>query len=378
MLRIGIVVGEPSGDALGAGLIRSLRQYHPDLVVEGVLGPQLIQAGGKAIFPMSKLSVMGLFEVLLEYPDLASIRNRLKHYFYRNPPDVFIGIDSPDFNLQLEEDLRASGIKTVHYVSPSVWAWRPKRVSKVARAADLLLTLFPFESDFYRNESLKLECVGHSMADAIPLQPDTQAARQSLGLPTSKRIIALMPGSRRAELARLSKPFLETAMACYQGNPGLHFVSNVIDAEARTSLEQAVSRYAPGLPLTLFEDQPRETLASCDVALLASGTVTLETMLLKKPMVIAYRMAAPTYYLLRLMVSSRWAGLPNILAQETLVPEYFQGQVRADVLAPALMHWLNNLDDARALINRFTELHREMKLDANEKAAAAVQKLCQQ
>lgn len=378
MLRIGMVVGEPSGDALGAGLVRALREKCPGLVVEGILGPRLVNEGGNAIFPMSKLSVMGLVEVLIEYPDLASIRNRLKHYFYKNPPDIFIGIDAPDFNLQLEEDLHKSGIRTVHYVSPSVWAWRRGRVSDVARAVDLLLTLFPFESDFYKGESIQVECVGHPLADALPLKPDKDEARQLLELPVKKTVVALMPGSRRAEISRHVMPFLETALVCYRQLPDVHFICNMIDDEAKISMLDIVERHTPELPIDIFVGQSQQVLQSCDVALLASGTVTLEAMLLKKPMVIAYRMAPLTYFLLRAMVISRWVGLPNILAQETLVPEFFQNQVCAEKLAPAIMHWLGDADASSRLVNRFTEIHREMKLDADHKAAAAVMRLLQQ
>ncbi|MCS3902530.1 lipid-A-disaccharide synthase [Methylohalomonas lacus] len=377
MLRVGLVVGEPSGDELAAGLVKALQKLHGQVKVEGILGPRLAELGGKIIFPMDALSIMGLAEVASHYLELVSVRNRLKHYFLRNPPDVFIGIDAPDFNLKLEYELRQSGIKTVHYVSPSVWAWRSGRVKTVAESADLLLTLFPFEEKFYRGEQIRTICVGHPLADAIPLQPSTEERRNELGLPADKTIIALMPGSRRAEMDRHIVPFILTASECFARDKNLHFVTSLINEDMLSQFRETVERYAPGLPVTSFIGISRKVLESCDLALLASGTITLETMLLKKPMVIGYKMSTISYYLLRWLISSKWVGLPNILAQENLVPEYFQYDVNPEVLVPALKHWIFDKNAADNLRSKFYNMHVEMRRDTNKIAANAVLELCE-
>lgn len=377
MLRVGLVVGEPSGDALGAGLIGSLQTLHPDVRVEGILGPQLTALGGNQIFSMDRLSVMGIFEVLSHYVDLASIRNRLKHHFLRNPPDVFIGIDAPDFNLQLEADLRRAGIPTMHYVSPSVWAWRPGRVKTVASAADKLLTLFPFEKNYYRATGLEVECVGHPLADEIPLGPYQNDMRLELGLPADQQILAIMPGSRAAEFSRHAEVFLQTAYQCWENHSELYFVSSLVNDEMRVEFDRLVASQAPGLPIKTYSGLSREVLAACDVALLASGTITLEAMCLKKPMVVAYRISPLSYQIARRLVVSRWISLPNILAQEPLVPEFIQSDVRPATLVPALEHWLTDRNARSELQRRFESMHADMRLDTNQTAAKAVLSLCQ-
>lgn len=376
MLRIGIVVGEPSGDELGAGLVEALKQQHPNIEIEGIAGPRVMAAGGRAIFPMSRLTVMGISEVLLEYPELASIRNRLKHYFLDNTPDVFIGIDAPDFNLKLEEELRLAGIKTVHYVSPSVWAWRRNRVKQVARSADLLLTLFPFESSFYSDVELDIECVGHPLADSIPVTTDHDVARRELGIPMDRKVVAVMPGSRTNELSRLAKPFIETAATCYERDNNLIFISSLLDDEIRHLFEKQISEIAPHVPFKVFCNRSRDVLQASDAALLASGTITLETMLLNKPMVVAYKLSPFTYHVLRLLISTRWASLPNILAQDTLVPEFFQSDVTASKLAPALHHCLYDVEYRNSLIERFSAMHSAMQLGSSSRAAKSILRLC--
>lgn len=376
MLRIGIVVGEPSGDALAADLISAIREIYPDVRFEGILGPRLVQMGGFAHFPMSCLSVMGITEVILEYPELASIRNRLKHHFLNDPPDVFIGVDAPDFNLTLEEQLRNAGIKTIHYVSPSVWAWRRGRIKKVARSVDKLLTLFPFETEFYKDVNLDVECVGHPLADSIPLEIDTSSAKKSLNITPECPVIALMPGSREKELARLVKPFLETALLCHEQNKNIVFISNLVNEDMQTSMQLQVDKYVPELPIQIYTGRSRQVLQACDVALLASGTITLEAMLLKKPMVIGYALSPLSFFIIRSLVSSRWAGLPNIIAQDSIVPEYYQGKVSPKYLAPALMHWLTDESAREKLVRKFSSLHRNMRLGASHKAASAVIELC--
>ncbi len=377
MLRIGIVVGEPSGDQLGADFVRLLRANGCDLRVEGILGSQLVAAGGNAIFPMEQLAVMGLVEVLGRYFELTSIRNRMKQYFLRHPPDVFIGIDAPEFNLGLETGLRHAGIRTMHYVSPSVWAWRSGRVKKVARAADKLLTLFPFEAQFYSGLDLDVEYVGHPLADQIPLRVDKYQAREKLELPANKTIIALMPGSRASELKHHVQPFIETASLCDSQYPDLHFVTNMLRDEAKHYFLEELNRIAPTLPVSVYQGRSREVLQACDAALLASGTITLEAMLLKKPMVVAYKVVPLTYYILRKLIKSQWISLPNIISNTTLVPEFFQRDVRAEVLTPSLMHWIDDQSARVSLMAEFERLHKNMQLGANDRVAAAVLKMAQ-
>ena len=376
MLRIGIVVGEPSGDALGAGLVREIKNLQPDVEIEGILGPRIIAEGGVSHFPMSKLSVMGITEVASEYLELVSVRNRIKHKFLDNLPDVFIGIDSPEFNLGLEKELRDCGIKTIHYVSPSVWAWRKSRVFKVARSADLLLTLFPFESRFYDSVDINVKCVGHPLAYSIPLTPDTLGARRSLGLDQDKTTIAIMPGSRRNEINSLSLPFISTAKAYFNQYNNIQFISSFVDDESRKCFQTYVDKYAPDLPLTVYTGSSHLVLEACDLSLVSSGTITLEAMLFKKPMIISYITSAISYHILRFLVSSKWIGLPNILAQKTIVPEFIQNDVTVDNLLHEINKWMSDEKLRNELINIYNNIHKNMKMNTDREAAEAVLALC--
>lgn len=376
MARIGIVAGEPSGDRLGAGLIEELRRRHPGIEVEGIGGPLLQAAGCRNLFPMERLSVMGLVEVLGRYAELRRIRAQLARHFLRRPPDVFIGIDAPDFNLGLERRLRGKGIRTVHYVSPSVWAWRGWRLRGIARSVDLMLVLFPFEERIYREAGIPVACVGHPLADRIPAVPDPMAARARLGLDPAASIIAIMPGSRRGELERLLAPFLLAAAEIRRRRPGVMLVSSPLDEASADLCRRVQGRAGLGdLPVAFFPGRSHDVLEACDVALLASGTVTLEAMLFKRPMVVAYRMNPLTFAILRAMVKVRFVALPNLLGGEALVPEYLQGDCTPVRLAEGALRWLEDDAAAGRLRSRFTEIHMQLRRGASARAAEAVGEL---
>ncbi len=372
MLRIGVVAGEASGDQLGAGLIRAIHARHPDAVFEGVAGPQMAAAGCNVIVPAERLAVMGLVEVLKHYRELRAIRARLARHFLVNPPDVFIGIDAPDFNLGLEQRLRRSGIRTVHYVSPSVWAWRQSRVKKIARAADLMLTLFPFEAEFYRRSDVNVCFVGHPLADTIPLVIDRAAAREKLQLPGQKTIIALLPGSRLSEVNQLAPLFIDAAARCLEKCPQLHFVAPLINRAVRERFEQLLAGAGSNLPITLCDGRAHEVMAAADMVLVASGTATLEAMLLKRPMVVAYRLAPLTHFLLKRMVRIGRFALPNLLAGTELVPEFIQERATAANLAGALLDYLDNPGQVSELGKTFEQWHITLRQGASDKAATAI------
>lgn len=372
-LRIGLVAGEASGDLLGAGLIRAIRERITDreILFEGIAGPEMQAAGCRSLYPMEALSVMGLVEVLKHLPGLLRLRRDLYRHFLTHRPDVFIGIDAPDFTLTLERRLRRQGIRTVHYVSPSVWAWRDYRVRKIARSVDHMLTLFPFEADFYRQHDIPVTFVGHPLADRIPMVADTLGARHQLGLPEQGALVAVLPGSRRSEVERLAQPFIETIRWCRERDRQLHFVVPFANSRTREAFETVLAGY-PGLPVTLLNGNSRGAMTAADVVLLASGTAALEAMLLKKPMVVAYRVSALTYRLLQRLVRVSRYSLPNLLAGEALVPEYIQDNVTPTNLGQALMNQLYNQSQRNLLIQRFRQLHTDLQHNADQQAAAAV------
>jgi lipid-A-disaccharide synthase len=374
-VRFGIVAGEASGDLLGAGLIQAIRQRHPDAVFEGLAGPQMLAAGATSLFPMERLSVMGIVEVLGRYRELLGIRRQLADHFRANPPDAFIGIDAPDFNLGLERQLHQAGIKTVHYVSPSVWAWRQRRVKKIARAVDLMLTLFPFEAAFYERHQVPVRFVGHPLADMIPLSVDQGAARRALGLPEAGEVLALLPGSRSNELHYLADTFIRTASWLQQRHPGLRVVAPMANEQRRAQFEAALGRCQPPPDITLVAGQSREVMAAADVVLLASGTAALEAMLLKRPMVVAYRLAALTYWLMKYRVKVDFVSLPNLLGGESLVPELLQHEATPEQLGRAVLEYLENPQAAARIYARFDEIHRDLRRNASDQAAEAIMQL---
>lgn len=374
-LRIGIVAGEASGDILGAGLIEALRRRYPELEVDGIGGDLMIAAGCRSLYPLERLSVMGLVEVLGRLPELLGIRNELTRHFLRTRPHLFIGIDAPDFTLNLEGRLREAGIPTVHYVSPSVWAWRRKRVLKIRRTTDLMLTLFPFEARFYEEHEQPVAFVGHPLASRIPVEPDRQVARHALGLPPDVEVVALLPGSRGGELKYLARPFLETARWLKARRPGLRFVLPAANETRMHSLHTLVDGEFADLGVELLLKHSREAMQAADAILIASGTATLEAMLLKRPMVVAYKMAPLTHRILSRLVKSRYISLPNLLADAPLVPEVLQDDVRPEVLGPLLLAQLDDPAHARELERRFGAIHRQLNRDADERAADAIEQL---
>ena len=372
-LRIGIVAGEPSGDFLAAELIKAIRKNQPAVKVEGIGGKKLREAGCDILFPLEKLAVMGLVEVLGNIRELITIRRTIAKHFIRNPPDVFIGVDAPDFNLALERNLRKRGIKTIHYVSPTVWAWRTYRVQKIRQAVDLVLSVFPFEPNFFKQHAVPIKYVGHPLADQIDLKPDKEGACRRLGISPDRLTVAILPGSRRAELDRLLPPFIETAAWLHARHDGIQFVSNVLDDLAeRQVIAQVEQRNLSNLHLKIFKNRMADVLASANVALLASGTVTLEALLHKVPMVVAYKMNSLTFWLVRKLVKVNFISLPNLLAGGKLVPEFFQSDCRADILGQGIQNWIDNPASIALLSEKFTELHESLRLNASENAAEAV------
>ncbi|WP_409523481.1 lipid-A-disaccharide synthase [Nitrincola sp. MINF-07-Sa-05] len=375
VLKVAIVAGEASGDILGAGLIQALRQQYPQMQVEGI-GGELMQAQGcESLFPMERLSVMGLVEVLGRLRELLGIRRQLVKRWMQQPPDLFIGIDAPDFNLGLEQSMHEAGVTTVHYVSPSVWAWRKKRVHKIKRNTDLMLTLFPFEAAFYQAHQQRVAFVGHPLADQIPLQPDQHAARASLGLDHDAQVIALLPGSRAGEVTQLAAPFLDAARILTQKRPGLVFVLPAASQSRYDELQRIIQNQYQDLEIHLVLKNSHQALCACDAVLIASGTATLEAMLCKRPMVVAYRMSPITFRILSYLVSITSVSLPNLLAGRQLVPEVLQNEVTPQRLADEIESLLDDQIGRQALLAEFTQLHQSLRLDADVQAARAISEL---
>ncbi|MDU9402491.1 lipid-A-disaccharide synthase [Pseudomonas sp. zfem004] len=365
-LCVALVAGEASGDILGSGLMRAIKARHPDVRFIGVGGPLMEAEGMTSYFPMDRLAVMGLVEVLGRLRELLKRRKLLIQTLIDEKPDVFIGIDAPDFTLNIELKLRQAGIKTVHYVSPSVWAWRQKRVLKIREGCDLMLTLLPFEARFYEEQGVPVRFVGHPLADTIPLEADRASARSELGLAAGP-VVALMPGSRGGEVGRLGALFLDAAQRLVELVPGVRFVLPCANAARRAQLEQMLA--GRELPLTLLDGQSHTALAACDAVLIASGTATLEAMLYKRPMVVAYRLAPLTYWILKRMVKSPYVSLPNLLAQRLLVPELLQDAATSEALAQTLAPLVK---DGSQQTESFDQIHRTLRRDASNQAADAV------
>ena len=374
-LRIVLVAGEASGDALGAGLVEELRKRFPDARFAGIGGDAMRAAGVQTWHDASELSVMGLFEVLRHLPRLLKLRREFRQRALDWRPDVVIGIDAPDFNLGVERWFKQRGIATVHYVSPSVWAWREKRAEKIGESADRVLCLFPMEPPIYARHGVDARFVGHPMADAMPLQPDREAARAQLGLPPGAPVLAVLPGSRLGEIERLGEVFFEAAWRVSEEMRALHVVVPAANARCREVLQAQLSRSAlPVMHSHLLDGQARAALAAADVVLLASGTATLETMLSKRPMVVGYRISALTYRVVKalgLIKVDRYA-LPNVLAGEDLAPELIQDACTPDRLAAAILHWFRSPGAVAALEPKYLALHEQLRRDASATAAEAV------
>ena len=375
-IRIAVVAGEASGDLLGADLINELKRRYPDAEFAGVGGGKMRAAGMVTWHDCSELAVMGLAEVLRHLPRLWLMRRRLGSRLLDWKPDVFIGIDAPDFNLGLERRLKATGMRTVHYVSPSVWAWREKRAAKIGRSADLVLCLFPMEPPIYARHGVNARFVGHPLADAFPTQPDARTARRALSLPQDVPILALLPGSRAGEINRLLSVFLDAARKITVELPSLAIVIPAANAQCRTLIESGLSK--SGISnVALIDGQAHEAMIAADVVLLASGTAALEAMLAKRPMVVGYRISSLSYRIitgLGLMQVNRFS-LPNVLANEPVVPELMQDDCTASNLADAVLHWFRQPDAAALLQPRFAAIHDSLRQNASEKAAAAIAEL---
>ena len=372
-LRVAIVAGEVSGDILAAGLMRELRALCPHIEFIGIAGPQMQQEGIISLFEMEELAVMGLVEVLGRLPRLLSVRHQLIRTLLQDPPDLYIGVDAPDFNLGVEAKLKRHGIRTVHYVSPSVWAWRQSRIHKIKAATDLVLAFLPFEKAFYDQHAAPCRFVGHTMADAIPLVSDRDAACQRLGLDPVQRYLAVLPGSRQAEVEMLAPVFLAACQRLQATDPALRYIVPLVNARRRAQFEAYLAATAPDLPITLFDGQARDVMAASSAILLASGTATLEAMLVKRPMVVAYRVKPFTYWLAEKLVNIRTFSLPNLLAGRHLVPELIQDECTAERIAHQVETLLNS--DNSALLSEFTRLHQLIRCNADHQAAEAVLEL---
>jgi lipid-A-disaccharide synthase len=371
--RVYLVAGELSGDILGAGLMRELKARHPGVEFRGIGGPRMQAEGMESRFPLETLAVMGLVEVLKHLPVLIRVRRTLKTEALAWQPDIMLGIDAPDFNLGLERQLREAGISTAHYVSPSVWAWRQGRVKGIAKSVDVMLTLLPFEAAFYREHRVPVAFVGHPLADEMPLENDRAATRQALELAPDSQVLALLPGSRANEIRFLGDTFLNAAEQLCQRHPALQVVIPAATADRRREINALLVNYPVLAERTaLLDGQAREAMVASDIVLLASGTAALEAMLCHRSMLVAYKMAPATHWLAKRMVKTQWVSLPNLIAQETLVPELIQDAASPEAIADQLSAMLSDEASRHALETRFAEMHATLQRNASRRAAEAI------
>lgn len=375
-LTIAMVAGEASGDLLGANLICALKSRFPGCQFIGIGGEKMQALGFQSLYPMERLAVMGIVDVLPRLWELLKMRKALAQRLQTLQPDLFVGIDAPDFNLGLEKKLKQAGITTAHYVSPSVWAWRQGRIKKIKQAVDLMLTVFPFEARFYEQHNAPVAFVGHPLADEIPLQADAEAARKQLNIPLTKTVLAVLPGSRKGELHHLGPVFLETMQRIKSSMPDIEFLIPAANAERKAQLEEMIRQQGTELLITLVDGQAQTVMAAANAVLITSGTATLEAMLLKRPMVVAYQWGKLSHWLISPFVKTPYIALPNLLAGEQIVEEYVQQQVSPEKLAEAVKRCFNAQEMIR-LQQRFTEIHRQLRLDAGAKAASALAQLLQ-
>jgi lipid-A-disaccharide synthase len=370
-LRVAMVAGEASGDLLGALLLEGLKQRWPAVEAFGIGGPQLQRRGLKAWWPGDKLAVRGYVEVLRHYREIVGIRKQLLERLLQDPPDVFIGIDAPDFNLYLETQLKARGIRTVHFVSPSIWAWRPERIEKIRQAVDHVLCIFPFEKPLYDQAGIAATYVGHPLASVVPLEPDRGAARTALGLDAQDVVVAVLPGSRASEVQYLGEVFFNAVAHIKHAEPAIKFVVPCAPGLANAIRSHAQAAGVLG-QVQLLEGQSHTALAACNVTLIASGTATLEAALFKRPMVIAYNMHWLSWQMMQRKKLQPWIGLPNILCQEFVVPEFLQDAATPQALSQAVLDWLAQTEKIRVLEQRFTALHTELQRDTATLASHAI------
>jgi lipid-A-disaccharide synthase len=371
--RIALVAGEASGDQLGAALIRAIRQDYPQARFLGVGGPGMVQAGLECWHSSDELAVMGLFEVLRHLPRLLKFRKSLVQRLVQEKPDLLIGIDAPDFNLGLERRVRRAGIRAIHYVSPTVWAWRQGRVKTIAASTDMVLCRFPFEPDFYAEHGVAAKYTCHQMADELALVSDQAVARAQLGLEGKGPIIALLPGSRLGEVSRLAEPLLQAAKILASQHPNMRFVAPTANRKTRECFERSLGT-VEGVPVTVLDGQARQAMAAADVVICASGTAALEAMLVNRPMVVTYKLSALTYATARTfrLFKNRFFSLPNILADEALVPELLQNAAQPERIAAEVRAWIDDPERCQRVQGRFDELHRQLRKDAARAAAACV------
>jgi len=376
-LNVAIVAGEASGDNLGAAFIRSVCALYPDARFFGIAGPHMQAEGCECWEPSESLAVMGLFEVLAHLPRLLRLRKSIRGRFLEARPDVFVGVDAPEFNLNLAPALHAAGIATVQYVSPQVWAWRQGRVEKMARFLDLVLCLLPFEKRFYDEHGLAAEFVGHPLADQVPMEADRGAARAALDLPADGEVVALLPGSRRGEVSRLALDFAGAAAWLAARRPGIRFVAPMANAAAREAFATALASAAPGVDVRLLDGGAQQAMVASDAVLVASGTATLETLLCKRPMVVAYRLGTLTAWMLQHLglMKAPFFAQPNLLAGRLVVPEIFQSEVTPERLGREIAHWLDHPGECTELAGLFADIHRQLQQGGSDKAAAAVLRL---
>ena len=375
-MRLAMVAGEASGDLLAGLLLAGMRRRWPALQAAGIGGPQMAEQGFTAWWPHDKLAVRGYVEVLRHYREISAIRNALAERVLRERPQAFIGVDAPDFNLGLEKRLKGAGIKTIHFVCPSIWAWRGGRTKKMAASVDHVLCLFPFEPELLQAHGVAATYVGHPLADAIPLQPPRAASRTALGLADEDTVVAVLPGSRRSEIQAIAPPFLQAVALLDRQRPGLRFLLPVVPG-LRGLLEPLVAAFAPAASLRLVDGQSHAVLAACDVTLIASGTATLEAALFKRPMVIGYRMHALSWQLMKRMKYQPWVGLPNILCREFVVPELLQDDCHADKLCAAVLARLDDPAGRERVTRRFEDLHQLLRRDTARCATDAIAQVVQ-
>ena len=375
-MQLAMVAGEASGDLLAGLLLKGLRQRWPALQMHGIGGPRMAEQGFEAWWPHDKLAVRGYVEVLRHYREISGIRDALAERLLRDRPAAFIGVDAPDFNLGLEARLKAAGIKTIHFICPSIWAWRGGRARKLTASVDHVLCLFPFEPDLLRAHGVAATFVGHPLADAIPLVPPRAASRAALGLSDQEVVVAVLPGSRRSEIEAIAPRFLQTVALLHRQRPDLRFVLPVAPG-LRTLLQPLVAQHAPGAPLRLLDGQSHTVLAACDVTLIASGTATLEAALYKRPMVIGYNMHPLSWQLMKRMKYQPWVGLPNILCREFVVPELLQGDCQPAKLAAAITTWLDDPVASARVARRFEDLHQLLRQDTASRATDAIAQVLQ-
>jgi lipid-A-disaccharide synthase len=370
-LRIAIIAGEASGDLLGAGLIRAVAARYPRARFEGIAGPRMTAAGCEILYPMERLSVIGLLETLRRYRELRGVRKRLIKRFIDDPPDLFVGVDAPDFNLSLELALHRAGIPTLHYASPQVWAWRRYRLPKIRRAVDMMLTLFPFEEAFFREHGVRARFVGHPLADRIPDDPGSGAARAELGLAADAEVVAILPGSRLSEVSLLADTMVRAACWLVQRRPAVRFVVPLVNDLVRERFEAAMAACADCPEMQLLAGDARGAMTAADAVLLASGTATLEALLLKRPMVITYRLSPLSWWVASMVVKVPFAGLPNLLAGGPVVPEFLQDAATPENLGGALLDFLEDPGRAERLKEEFRRIHAKLRNQADERAADA-------